>query len=486
MHDKVIRRYQRYLEVCLCGLIFFIPFSKAGVEVWLHLGFAGWLLKRFVFARRRFRSSGKFSDFLSAFSLPLSILNKPIYILGILSFVSAIFSVDIGLAFEGVFGKLYTYFFIFFLVIEVVTKYNPVEPKQIKINSCVLHRVLGVFIFSIVVIVIDGLYQLYSGKDFIRGFVLRGHRLGASFNNPNNFAAWIIAVLPVVSSFIFVPPNRRPRPSDVDECVKSSLRRDAASLEAGQAAPQGRGRWYHGFYPWGCIKLDVYNRTLKFAARVFFLVITGFAILLLGLTFGRGAWLGYMLSLIFVGVVSLFIRVKCIRSFSILGICLLTTVLSLAFLYAPAKKRLFTLAEGFDAAGYRRLNWQEALSIIEDYPILGTGPNTYSKIGPYYKLRKGGGIYPHNCYLHMTAELGLPGFGAFLWIIGRFFVLGIKAVKRDGNPLLLGIMAGLLAFLIHSFFNTNLYALQLVALFWFLLGLGTCLIDTQITYDLRP
>jgi len=34
-------------------------------------------------------------------------------------------------------------------------------------------------------------------------------------------------------------------------------------------------------------------------------------------------------------------------------------------------------------------------------------------------------------------------------------------------------MAGLLAFLIQSFFNPNLFALQLVVLFWIVLGIGT-------------
>ena len=44
--------------------------------------------------------------------------------------------------------------------------------------------------------------------------------------------------------------------------------------------------------------------------------------------------------------------------------------------------------------------------------------------------------------------------------------------KKYGNILLLGVMAGVLAFLVQSFFDTNLYSLQLVVLFWFMLGLG--------------
>ena len=111
--------------------------------------------------------------------------------------------------------------------------------------------------------------------------------------------------------------------------------------------------------------------------------------------------------------------------------------------------------------------------IIKDYPILGTGPNTYLSVVPQYKIAdKNYLYYPHNSFLHMAAEVGLLGLWAFLWVMWRFFRQGIKISKKQGNILLLGLMAGVLAFLIHSFFDTNLYSLQLVVLFWFVLGLG--------------
>jgi len=58
-----------------------------------------------------------------------------------------------------------------------------------------------------------------------------------------------------------------------------------------------------------------------------------------------------------------------------------------------------------------------------------------------------------------------------LWIVLELFKSGIRALKRYKDPLLLGLLAGLLAFLTHSFFDTHLYALQLTALFWFMVGL---------------
>jgi len=68
---------------------------------------------------------------------------------------------------------------------------------------------------------------------------------------------------------------------------------------------------------------------------------------------------------------------------------------------------------------------------------------------------------------------------AFLWVLWRFFKQGFRMLTRleDSNEalLLLGIMAGLLAFLVQSFFDTNLFALRLVMLFWVMMGIGVSL-----------
>jgi len=427
VEEKAIRIWDRILEVCLCALIFFLPFSKGGVEGWLHSGLLAWLIKRFLIGKRTYKSSRRFKDFFKSFRLTPTGLNKPIYVLAVVSFTSAIFGVHIGLCFEGIFGKLFTYFFVFYLTLEVLTRYDPRKPKEVEIHSKVLRRVLGILLFSIVLIVIDGLFQLAVGKDFMRGFaLLRGHRLRASFGNTNDFAGWIIAVLPVLASFIFI---------DIPK-IKGSLR-------------------------------PVIRFSVPLAAIL--------AIYLLGRTFSRGAWLGYFASLVFVAVTGLKGFGRKTRSFAALGIILLAGCLFAVFFFQPVRERAFTLREGFNKAGYKKYNWREAIAIIEDFPVLGTGPNTYATVGPYYKLRRGGGIYPHNSYLHMTAETGLLGIAAFLWIVWRFFYSGIRSVRKSDSPLLFGILAGLLAFLVQSFFDTNLYTLQLAVLFWFLLGLGTSL-----------
>jgi len=180
----------------------------------------------------------------------------------------------------------------------------------------------------------------------------------------------------------------------------------------------------------------------------------------------------------------LFSNSKKLKFFAIFTSLFLIVSLSAGIIFVkPIRDRVATLRLGFNKAGHRRTNWKEAMSIIKDHPILGTGPNTYAYIAPNYKLRKGGGIYPHNSFLHMGAELGLLGFAAFLWVLCKFFYLGIIGLRRNQNFLLLGTMAGLFAFLVHSFFDNNIFVLQLASLFWFMLGVSSVLIKKEVLWQ---
>ena len=119
--------------------------------------------------------------------------------------------------------------------------------------------------------------------------------------------------------------------------------------------------------------------------------------------------------------------------------------------------------------------WQEALSIVKDFPLLGSGLNTYAIVAPAYKITRTTGFYPHNSYLHMAAESGLLGLGAFLWIMISLFKASLANLKKIDNrfygAILIGLLAGLFGFLAHSFVDVNIYTLQLGNLMWFIMGL---------------
>ncbi len=121
--------------------------------------------------------------------------------------------------------------------------------------------------------------------------------------------------------------------------------------------------------------------------------------------------------------------------------------------------------------------WMQAIRLVGRRIFLGQGLGIY--------MHMSSGTYAHNCYLQMLAEIGIIGLASFLWIIGRLFRLGIRSFKKSRDLLLLGLLAGITAFLVHSFFDTNLYSLQLSVLFWAMLGLTVARIEiSKITGDL--
>jgi hypothetical protein len=71
----------------------------------------------------------------------------------------------------------------------------------------------------------------------------------------------------------------------------------------------------------------------------------------------------------------------------------------------------------------------------------------------------------------MAAETGVMGVMAFFGFLLKFFQVGISQFKQKNNYLIPGLLLGISAFLIHAFFDTHLYSLQLAVFFWFMVGL---------------
>jgi putative inorganic carbon (HCO3(-)) transporter len=186
--------------------------------------------------------------------------------------------------------------------------------------------------------------------------------------------------------------------------------------------------------------------------------LTGLLVICLVLTYSRGAWTAAALALIFMAIL------KDRKVFVI------TTVIALILCFI-----IPCYIKGASSWAMRSCLWREALQIIEDFPLLGTGINTYANIGPHYAIVGGGGSYPHNCYLQMAAETGLLGVGAFVWVIFALFKTSLANLKIIKDPfyktLLTGMLAGLFGFLAHSFVDTDIYTLQLVNLMWVMIGL---------------
>jgi len=210
-------------------------------------------------------------------------------------------------------------------------------------------------------------------------------------------------------------------------------------------------------------------------------------------TYSRGAWFGFLISISFMTfyfVKKYPLKIKIL--YLTAGTCLLIVILFLPFLLSPQFKyevlTKFNFSQGINSrlksipqiswgSNLQRAKlWKESLRIIKDYPLTGCGLNNYSVVAKNYKSFDYGGVYPHNSYLQKTAETGILGLFAFIFVLFSFFKIGIFHLNKHNNYLTLGFLAGILAFSVQAFFDTHFYSLQMVVLFWYIVGLTVAII----------
>jgi putative inorganic carbon (HCO3(-)) transporter len=178
------------------------------------------------------------------------------------------------------------------------------------------------------------------------------------------------------------------------------------------------------------------------------------------MTFSRGAWLGagiaFILMMLFLRRFKILLAVVC--------------VLALILMLSPdiRARFLFTFQKGGDST--RFMLWRGAWSMIKENPFLGKGLGTFMVYMPKYTQQETI-QYAHNSYLQLWAETGIFGLLSFLLFVGMALSEAFRLLRAHKDALLLGVFCGLCGFLAHSFFDTQLYSLQLSVLFWFMLGL---------------
>lgn len=198
------------------------------------------------------------------------------------------------------------------------------------------------------------------------------------------------------------------------------------------------------------------------------------ATLLTGLvwTETKGAWLGFLAGVVIVIAADRKNRGKLLVG--AMGVGLVALVVLVGSGRLSRVSRMAGL--GFND---RVVMWQSAWKMIQDRPVLGHGVNTF--MANYLEYWVGGERQPryaHNCYLQLTAETGVLGLAAFVWLlgaIGRIWAKTRQAWMADGpaRALVLGGIAGLVSFLVQAGFDTNFYSLRQVAFFWALAGMVT-------------
>jgi putative inorganic carbon (HCO3(-)) transporter len=217
--------------------------------------------------------------------------------------------------------------------------------------------------------------------------------------------------------------------------------------------------------------------SFSFKIRIGLIVSLVSMVICLNLNSSRGAWLGNICAMVFLGVM---------MNKKVLLVLCLAIIISLLFL--PEKqmyriKNMFNLQ--YRANAERVYLWQGALAMIKERPFIGHGPGSFQTLYPKYvpviseETKKGfypahGHRHAHNIFIHLAAEAGIFAFLTIIWLLGASFRWTWQVFKHTGTNwlkiLALGIMACLIDFSIHGMVDYTLTGMT-GYLFWFYLGI---------------
>lgn len=134
--------------------------------------------------------------------------------------------------------------------------------------------------------------------------------------------------------------------------------------------------------------------------------------------------------------------------------------------------------------------WEDTLRMIWDKPLLGVGLGNFAFNVPKYMSRESlvvkqrreqqtgqelMAFSAHNEYLESWAETGILGMGVLLVLLYQLlkavYFLTVRYIRGEEPILVVGLVAAVLATLVHSFFSTNLQQPVSATHFWIVVGM---------------
>ncbi|OUO57013.1 O-antigen ligase family protein [Candidatus Avelusimicrobium gallicola] len=189
---------------------------------------------------------------------------------------------------------------------------------------------------------------------------------------------------------------------------------------------------------------------------------------LLGVFFteSKGAWLAYAAAAAcFAGLYTNFFlsgaAKKYVKKINLAALCLLLLALAGAGFYT---------AKRFQSVSFRTFTWLSAWEMVQDSPVMGTGPGSFKIIYPAYRRPQIFYIenshntetqHAENEYLEQWATTGTVGLAVFLWLIGFIFYCAVRNLKqplpapsdeplRERNLYLLGYASAFFGLMVHA------------------------------------
>lgn len=184
----------------------------------------------------------------------------------------------------------------------------------------------------------------------------------------------------------------------------------------------------------------------------------------IGTTMSRAGWVAAAFGIALLGLRG---GQRFVVAFLVLALLFVGTLL-LEDRWAARFGTIFSLEANQD----RILLWKTALEILQDHPILGSGPGSFRHVSQAYiePSEYRGHATPHNIVLSIASDLGIAGLLAFTWLMVR----ACKAASylwRLGQPFYAGLVAAVASIFVNDLFGQGFYTTQIGTVMWFGLGL---------------
>jgi O-antigen ligase len=235
----------------------------------------------------------------------------------------------------------------------------------------------------------------------------------------------------------------------------------------------------------GAIALGLLTSTRRFATRLLLFVAILLCTVALVVTRSRGAWLGF-------AIAGLYILVRT-RSLGLLlsgaGAALSLTMSDL--LRSMLASRAAATSTYDPSLFGRFVLWYFAWRVSKANPLFGVGMDNFRYVKHFYG-------YPvpwalarpfnaHNLYLEVLADLGVVGFVAFFFLLGKATVSSWRAARHGAaRDLGLGLSAGLIACAVHGLVESVMFNPGIFALLGVLIGLALSLNGLTAAPALAP
>ena len=181
------------------------------------------------------------------------------------------------------------------------------------------------------------------------------------------------------------------------------------------------------------------------------------AIMVIALVMSRSRMgnVAFFAALTLVGIYALFTDKKRSKGLSILVVSMIIIDLFIVSSWFGLDKVQDRLAETSLALEARDEVVIDAIEIVTDFPLIGTGGGSFYSVFPSYKKSDVYDFYDHahNDYLQMLSEYGFVGFLCLIAVIGLCFYSALIVIKKRKNPIYKGAafasLMAILGMLIH-------------------------------------